>query len=512
MFMGIDKLPKYISKDFLIKGSLIDLGDPDAAWLSIDKGVRTSIRKGEKMGVAIRPFRLDDPAELATVTSFTPNANDIPPQFTSRYHAFIAEAVESKEILGWILLVEIEKTLFMLCHASTPAGKERQTPNFLLWHAVKTYAGGPFHYLNVGASYRESLQNYFSHFRQREYPMVMRPPDLPVDLRITPFDTAAYSVAPADPDEGRALLNREFKTDEWTTFPRAMFAIAACLREYRDQGRLTSESEVLISTTTESPYVSSCVTKAIEDVCKWSRTPSDKTAAVFMIHEFGFPNPRAAEWRKFCDDRRIPLIEDLAYGWGSEGTGTWGDVRIYSATKLFPVQFGGFLVGIKIPFERVWNVHRCADPQKEEEILGTIKAHWQPLEEIREARQHVWKRYEQNLGWMLDPIVPDTGRPPRLDPSPLVTSDVTLPLRKGETSSLNGIMLGAVLLKTFDEDDMRRVSSFVRRFGIEVGNWYHHGAIFLPCHQRLSDRHVDYISGAVLACYREGCGIPGMRH
>ena len=147
-----------------------------------------------------------------------------------------------------------------------------------------------------------------------------------------------------------------------------MFAIAAVLREYRDQGRLTADDEVLVATTTDTPYISSCVTSAIEAVCKWSQTPSEKTKAVFMIHEFGFPNPRAAEWRKFCDERGIPLIEDLAYGWGSEGAGTWGDVRIYSATKLMPLQFGGFLVGMKIPDDRMWHVHGASDKGKEHEL------------------------------------------------------------------------------------------------------------------------------------------------
>ncbi|HWQ99446.1 MAG TPA: DegT/DnrJ/EryC1/StrS family aminotransferase [Candidatus Methylomirabilis sp.] len=470
---------KYVSKDYVVRGSLIDLSNADAAWDALDKRVRTSVRKGEGIGVTIRSF--DGSAEeLEAVRSFTPNDDDIPLRFEDRHHAYVAVAEESGERLGWILLAGVGPKLFMLCHASTPAGKERQTPNLLLWHAIKTWVGSTYRWFDVGGSYRPSLQKYFEGYRQAEYPLIMKPPELPIDLRITPFDTAAYGVSPGDPANGHNILADAFGTDEFTIFPRAMYAIAACLREYRDQGRLTADDEVLVSTTTETPYISAHVTRAIEAVCRWSQKPSDRTRAVFLIHEFGFPNSRAAEWRRFCDERQIPLIEDCAYGWGSEGVGTWGDVRIYSFTKLLPVQFGGALVGMKIPFERMWNVHQSSDLGKDNEILGLVAAHWQPLSEIRDARLRVWNRYTANLQSVLDPYF-----------------DIP-----------SGVLPGAFIAKLNNEEEMKRVSAFVRRFGIEAGNWYHHAAIFLPCHQRMSDKHVDFVSGTVLANYREGCGIP----
>lgn len=471
----------YNAKDRLIEGSLVSLTDIEAIWDALEKGVRTSIRKGEKMGVTIRPYD-GSPEELAALAAFTPNDDDIPVVWEDRHHAYVAVADDTNERLGWIMLAGVPGTskLFMLCHASTPEGKQRQTPNMLIWHAFKTWAGKEYAWFDVGASYRATLQRYFSHFRQHSYPMVMKPAEYPIDVRVTPFDTQAFGILPGDPEVGRKILTEQFGTDEFTVFPRAMYAIAAVLREYRDQGKLTADDEVLVATTTDTPYVSSCVSSAIEAVCAWSQVPSDKTKAVFLIHEFGFPNPRAAEWRKFCDERSIPLIEDLAYGWGSEGTGTWGDVRIYSATKLLPVQFGGFLVGMKISDERMWHVHGASDNGKEQEILGLVAAHWQPLDQIRFARHQMWERYKKNLSCIAEPYF-------------------DLP---------SGVIPGAFILKMKDEDEMRRVGAFVRRFGVEVGNWYHHSAIFLPCHQRMTERHVDYVSGAILANYRENCGIP----
>src|SRR3989344_1568159 len=232
---------KYISKDYVVRGNLLDLTSADNAWDALDKRVRTSVRKGEGMGVTIRPF--DGSAEeLAAVRTFTPNDDDIPAQFEDRHHAYIAIADDTGERLGWILLAGVGSKLFMLCHASTPAGKDRQTPNLLLWHAVKTWVGRDYRWLDVGGSYRPSLQKYFEGFRQAEYPLIMKPPELPIDLRITPFDTEAYGVALGDPDKGHQILADAFGTDEFTIFPRAMYAIAACLREYRDQGRLTTRS------------------------------------------------------------------------------------------------------------------------------------------------------------------------------------------------------------------------------------------------------------------------------
>jgi hypothetical protein len=473
-----DNLFPYKTKDYLQWGALIDLSDFERVWRAVSKDIRTSVRKGEKMGVRIRPFTA---ADLETVIGFTPNDDDIPPTFEDRHWAVIAEAEDTGEALGWILLAGVPgtKKMFMLCHASTLEGKRRQTPNILLTHAIKHWTGGPYRYLDVGVSYRASLQDYFQGYRQETYPMVMNPPALPIDLRITPFDTAAYGAPLGSPEEGRKILIEQFGTEEFTVFPRATFAIAAALREYRDQGRLTAEDEVLITTTTDTPYVSSHVTEAIEQVCKWSMTASEKTKIVFLIHEFGFPHPDTKKWRAFCDERNIPLIEDCAYGWGSEGVGSTGDVKIYSATKLLPVQFGGFLVGMKIPFDRMWHVHASFDGGKEEEILASVAAHWQPLDQIREQRQRIWQRYQEQLKSVIDPYF-------ELPPN---------------------VMPYAFLAKMQDERVMKDVSAFVRRFGVEAGNWYHHAAVFLPCHQRMTERHADFVAGTVKANYREWCGL-----
>lgn len=468
----------YVSKDYVIPGASLDLRDLPRLWGSVDKRVRTSIRKGEALGARIRLFRLEK--DLAAVRAFTKNEDDIPKIFEERHTAFVAEHPQTGEIIGWILLVLIEKKIFLLCHASNPLGKTYQVPNLLIWHAIKYFAERGYAWLDVGASYRPSLQKYFQGYGQISYPMVMRPTELALDLRITPFDTAAYGIGLGSSQAAERRLNEVFGTDIWTFFPRARHAITACLREWREEGRLTSEDEVWVVPTSGTPYVSSCVTQAIEVICQWSLVASERTRVVFMIHEFGFPHPRAGELRAFCDARGIPLVEDLAYGWGGEGIGRWGDITIVSFTKLLPVQFGGALVGRSIPFERLWHTHGCADEGKKHETLALLDAIGLDLTEIRTARQSVWKAYAERLQMISVPYY-------QLEP---------------------GIVPGAYLARLSSEEEMKRVSAFVNRFGIEAGNWHHHQTIFLPCHQRMTMRHIDYVCGAVLASFREGCGIP----
>ena len=73
-------------------------------------------------------------------------------------------------------------------------------------------------------------------------------------------------------------------------------------------------------------------------------------------------------------------------------------------------------------------------------------------------------------------------------------------------------MPGAYVLRCRDEEHMQEVSTFVRRFGIECGNYWKNSAIILPVHQRLELAHLEYIAGAVLATEREWCGIPHPHH
>lgn len=112
---------------------------------------------------------------------------------------------------------------------------------------------------------------------------------------------------------------------------------------------LKREDEVCIFTTTNSNYVSTCVSATIFNYCKISRVISEKTKLIYVIHEFGFP---FNEIKKLADTARkmnIPLVEDCAHTMdshlGGQRVGTFGDYAIYSISKHLPIENCGLLVG-----------------------------------------------------------------------------------------------------------------------------------------------------------------------
>lgn len=468
----------YASKDFVIQGSRLRLDDLKVAWEEIDGRMRTAVRKAEQMDVQIEKTA-GTSQDVAAFESFCLNPDDIPHPLTNRHHLFLARM--KGECIAAILLAEVGEKLFMLCHASTEIAKKNNVPSLLLWRAARHFEGGAFAYIDVGASYRPSLQSYFSGWRTEGYPMIMRAPELKPALMLTPFDTQALDV-PLLPDaqaKAQKMLEQKFNGKPQTFFPRAMYAIHALIKHLKMEGKIPGDGSVYISTTTDSHYVSSCVTSAIEQTCPWTRELTDKTAAIFIIHEFGFLHPRLKELRKIADERNIPLIEDCAYGWGTQGAGETGDYMIYSLTKAFPLQFGGYLVGKHFTHAELWKNFGSSDAGKQEYTESRL-AYWMGFQDqAMEARRENYLWYQQLFGE---------------NRTFFPWADATDP--------------GAFVLRVRDEDYMQEVSAFVREFGIECGNYWKQAAIMLPVHQRLAPAHREYIAGSVLATEREWCGVP----
>ncbi len=106
---------------------------------------------------------------------------------------------------------------------------------------------------------------------------------------------------------------------------------------------LKSEDVVTIFTTTGNFYISGCVTKEIEKICKWSREIEDNTKVILVNHEFGFPYEKLSD----VQELGFPIIEDCAHSFASQNqeksVGKVGDFVIYSLPKFFSVQGGGIL-------------------------------------------------------------------------------------------------------------------------------------------------------------------------
>ncbi len=457
---------KYVSKDFLIFGSRLEL-NPETAWEKIDKRMRTAIRKARSYNPRIVKVEGNED-DIRKFYPFTPNREDLPQKLLPIEHMYFAYLGE--ELSGGIIITELEDYLYLHFHASTEKGKECQIPSMLLWHIVEQFKDSGFKYLDVGASYRPSLQKYFSGWVTKKYPIIMHPPEYKPQIMISPFENRDLLNIDAEQDSelAKKYLKDFFGTGEYTFFPRGMYAIYALFRWMFLEGKMSSEDEVCVHTTTESPYISSCVTSAIEQSCKWGREINEKTKAIFVIHEFGFPHPKIKEFREIADKKNIPLIEDCAYAWGSAEAGKYGDYVIYSLTKIFPVEFGGFLVGKKFDFEYMWKNFACADLGKEEVCLKALAKY---MPEFSKAA----KKRRENYEFFTD----------------LFGDDKTF------FKLEYGVAPGAYVLKMKNEDEMKRTSEFIRQFGIECGNYWQNNAIFFPVHQNIGWHQLNYIAGAV---------------
>ena len=97
---------------------------------------------------------------------------------------------------------------------------------------------------------------------------------------------------------------------------------------------LVRSNDILIVTTSGSPYISNCVTRAIERRCAWSREAEPRTRAIFLIHEFRLPGAAVAGTRR----TGLPFIEDCATRTTNLADGSTGSqgVAIWSFSKAFP--------------------------------------------------------------------------------------------------------------------------------------------------------------------------------
>jgi hypothetical protein len=84
-----------------------------------------------------------------------------------------------------------------------------------------------------------------------------------------------------------------------------------------------------------------------------SRVLTDKTKLIYVIHEFGVPNPEIENLVLEAKKRNITLLEDCAHGIESYRNGVrignFGDYALYSLPKHLPMENGGLLVGKELP-------------------------------------------------------------------------------------------------------------------------------------------------------------------
>lgn len=469
---------RYIGKDCLSLGSALIL-NKDVAWKMISRRARRSILKAREIkNLEIRPvIGTKEDVDLFRTVWYNPSDSDLNlggGGFKKNWRGWFAYLNE-KFVAGTIV-AEVDNILFLWFNGASEEAKRLQIPSLMLWNVVEQYHNSKFKYLDVGCSFRPQLQEFFKNWSTYEYPTIFHAPDLAPQIDITPFDVASLGIKPDKTADVDKELKNKFKKRPFTYFPRGKYAIFAALKHIG----LGQDDEVFITTTTGSPYLSIGVTTTVEEVCQWSRKISDKTKAVILIHEFGFLHPKRAEIKKLCREKGWVLIEDCAYAWQSGDAGSYGDYIIYSLPKFFPVQYGGILVGAAFTDQEIWDNFYCLDVKKRDVIKEQLSSFIKSADEAAKKRADNYKYFEKLCG--------EEGFLPFFQ------------LKEGEIPA-------AFVLKLSSRDKAIEVSERLRHFGIECGVYYHNSAVFLPIHQNLNERHLDYIYGALRSLYREGCGV-----
>ena len=219
-------------------------------------------------------------------------------------------------------------------------------------------------------------------------------PHMSSHIRISPFSPLKMEeLLKTGTEKNSSVLTPRFWLDNGREITFASSGRQA-LKMALNRIGLQRDESVLIITTTGGPYISSCVTTAINEICRWTRDPEVGTKAVLLIHEFGFP----CELPRFLSGLNLPVIEDCAYGIGSRiagaAIGSIGDYAIYSLPKYYPVPFGGMLISKK----EAANICEKPLPDDDKDFLTDMLMRSSgSQEEWNKIRRSNWEFFERQL-------------------------------------------------------------------------------------------------------------------
>lgn len=245
--------------------------------------------------------------------------------------------------------------------------------------------------------------------------------------------------------------------DKYEFCPKAREGIVIVLKELN----LKPDDVVTILTTTGNPYISGCVTKAIEKVCKWSREFTPMTKAIFVNHEFGYAYENVYALKEY----NIPIIEDCAHSFftKSPDIGTVGDYVIYSLPKGFSMQLGGIIV------YRDQLKYKCPD-----QIVRYIKSALEP--QIGEVSLFVKKRF-YNYNYYLNALR-DMGIYPYF-------------------KQKEGDVPGVFMFVWPECRNYRGLKTFLNENGVDSSVFFGQDAYYIPVHHNLSTNEMDYICSLI---------------
>lgn len=456
----------YKGQDVLNHGVQISLLDsPEKTLQNFSAKKRQQLRKylHNKYSVTFLPLQTEHLRVLRTLW-FDPGDVTFPYACTDKHHGFVA--MEDGQIIGGIIWREAGNNLFLHQLISGQRGKEINVPSALIWESVKAFHGKQWKNLDIGVSYNPKRLAFFEHFGKyvNRYPIILKAPLTPPVIRMSPF-------------KGLQVRNALPLPWEWgnsTFLPRGSYALYALLRHLQ----LTPEDNVTIMKTYPTEYVSACVTQQIGKVCGWNlHKVQPNTKVILLIHEFGL---RCKELTQEQADaykaQGIVIVEDCA--WCPKAYYPFSDYQIFSLSKLYDINFGGILAGVKLSDEYLWSIG-CLDVFKRK----VIERFYDNIDLPK--RRMLWDMYYK---FMVQ--------------SGMDTEGCTLLRDAMETED----WVPTVIFHKMDSDDQaKQLVERLETFGVEAGVYHKHSFVFVPIHQNIYIAELEYMFGAVRGFYNLCC-------
>lgn len=458
----------YKGQDTVNYGSLIPLDvDPNLLLKQFTRNTRRKIEKHLVSGVRLNFEELKS-HHLSALRAlwFNPADKTFPDVLDSTLGGFVV--YDKNEMLGGVIWkANGNGGLFLQQLISNEKGKEVDVPTLLIWNTVTNFyynAQGMYSHLDIGVSYNPNRQRFMQGFAIKKYPVILKKPFYPPVIRFSPFRSF---------DD---LEHPVYKLkDDMTFVPRASYGLFALLKHL---GLGSEDTVSIMKTFHTSPFISGCVTQQIEKVCKWEL--SDDAGApqktILVIHEFGVPFPK--EIIENLIHRGHTVIEDCA--WRTERVSPESQYAIYSAQKMFNINYGGIIEGVHIEDDELWQIG-CLDTIKREKFSKEVSLDCDPAKRV--YNWELYNKFAKEFG-----IVPAWNK--------MFEAHIT-----------TGSWIPTVYMQEIRTLEMARdLRERLEKFGIQAGIYWgtQMPIIYLPIHQNMSAKEVEYMF-AVVAGYYNSC-------
>jgi len=445
---------QYKGKDYVKQGYLVNLDL--ATWDKMEQRARRAVRKANNLGLTV--FESKSSSKIKHIL--------FPKKLKRKQRCYYALNKDGKVIAG-VVIEFFNSSLLYRYAVSKEEGKKSQANIFLIWQIVSKFSNTRYRYLDLGTSYRKDLDFFKKQFSGKTYPVIYNPPMVKPQIRLDPYYNNQQ--IPTDTKNVEQKIE-EYFGKEFTLLPDGKTAIYLVLKKLG----LGKKDVVTINTSFNTTYVRRDVTDQIELVCKHSRKITEKTKAIYVIHEWGFPVENIEELREYATKKNITLIEDCAHSITTliknKRIGTFGNYSIYSFPRVFPCQYGGMLLGISVD-ENEQQKLEIFDYEKREILKRTLG---RDLGNILEYESQRIKNYQY-----LDEGFKMIG---------------LLPFKELQ----NGIVPHAYILNS---NSSYKLVERLKLFGIEAGVYHQLKAVIIPVHQNLNSSDLNYILGVVKSYY-----------